>query len=339
MSDTNNPLVSFCVMSCNQRDYIETTFQAALDQDYSPLEIVVSDDASKDGSWEIIQKMAAAYKGPHKIVLSRNEKNLGIIGNWQKLCQLSSGEILIKADGDDVSTTNRASVIVKDWVESGRSAMVLASSCDVIDNDGRVIGEKLLPAGWDKRSYADIAGGSSGMFYQGCVIACHRSIFDDFPLIEYMGACDDSVYEARGLLSKAVVKGDQIVPPFRMIAEKLVRYRKGSGHTTGGAYRKFMTKGANLVLQSRLQTLRDLETAKNYLPRDYFDSLRKLYKSHSEHQRKVLALYTGTFAQRLTAYFSLAGESGYLSKTGIIYIIWTLPKWLGDILFSLAHKA
>ena len=90
-------------MACCQKELIREAFQAALSQDYDNLEICVSDDNSQDGTWEIIQEMANDYHGPHRLILNHNERNLGTIGNWQKLCAMASGEILIKADGADVS--------------------------------------------------------------------------------------------------------------------------------------------------------------------------------------------------------------------------------------------
>jgi glycosyltransferase involved in cell wall biosynthesis len=89
MLDQNfRPLVSFCQKYFNQEKYIEESLNSILSQTYSPLEIIISDDASTDGTWQKITDILAKYTGPHKIITNRNEKNLGIIGNWNKLCSL-----------------------------------------------------------------------------------------------------------------------------------------------------------------------------------------------------------------------------------------------------------
>ncbi len=49
------PLVSFCVLCYNQKQYIREGVKAALAQTYSPLEVIVSDDGSTDGSFEEIR--------------------------------------------------------------------------------------------------------------------------------------------------------------------------------------------------------------------------------------------------------------------------------------------
>ena len=55
MGSTEGPIVSFCVKCYNQERYIGEALEGAFAQTYRPLEIVISDDASTDLSWEIIQ--------------------------------------------------------------------------------------------------------------------------------------------------------------------------------------------------------------------------------------------------------------------------------------------
>lgn len=56
---SDKPLVSFCLMACRQKEQIREAFNAALAQDYDNLEVLVSDDNSRDGTWEIIQEIAS----------------------------------------------------------------------------------------------------------------------------------------------------------------------------------------------------------------------------------------------------------------------------------------
>ena len=55
MGSMEGPLVSFCVKCYNQERYIGEALEGVFAQTYRPLEIVISDDASTDRSWEIIQ--------------------------------------------------------------------------------------------------------------------------------------------------------------------------------------------------------------------------------------------------------------------------------------------
>ena len=338
MSDM--PLVSFCLMSCRQKELIRDALQAALAQDYHPLESLVSDDNSPDGTWEIVQETVRNYHGPHKVILNRNEPNLGTIGNWQKLCSMASGELLIKADGDDISYPFRASCIAEDWVSSGCKAMVMASSYDEMDGNGNVIGEKLLPGGWDQRTTRQIIEGAR-YFYLGATIACHRSLFDDFQPISHPKSSDCAAFEARGLCSRMTVDGaekpGEIFHPFRTISRKLVKYRLGSGDTTGGAYRTFMTKGIRRSLEARRQTLTDLEeTAKAYLPTAYYNELHALYSNSESHLSNLVRLWDGnTFLERWEGYRNLKHWGSFWCRRRMIEKILLLPKGLGNLLFSL----
>lgn len=132
-------------MYFNQEKYVEESLNAVLAQTYSPLEIIISDDASTDGTWQIITSILATYTGPHKIITNQNEKNLGIIGNWNKSCSLSSGELLVKGDGDDISAPNRVERTVKEWLKYNKEPMLLSSSCNIIDMQGNHIGELKVP--------------------------------------------------------------------------------------------------------------------------------------------------------------------------------------------------
>ncbi|KJF78562.1 hypothetical protein UA45_05225 [Morganella morganii] len=53
-STYNDKLVSFVLISYNQEKYIEDALLSVLEQDYSNLEIIVSDDGSTDNTKNII---------------------------------------------------------------------------------------------------------------------------------------------------------------------------------------------------------------------------------------------------------------------------------------------
>lgn len=109
------PLVSFCIFAYNQENYIKDAVLAAIRQDYSNLEIIISDDCSTDSTYNTILETVKQYgeSYPHKIVVNRNTSNLGISGNCNKvLYELAKGEYLILAGGDDISLPTRVSETV-----------------------------------------------------------------------------------------------------------------------------------------------------------------------------------------------------------------------------------
>lgn len=112
--EVKNPLVTMTVICYKAENYIKEAIAGVLAQDYHPLEIVFSDDASPDRTFEIIKEELVNYSGPHKIVLNRNEHNMGIGAHVFKIwLELASGEWLVSAAGDDVSLPHRVSYLMQ----------------------------------------------------------------------------------------------------------------------------------------------------------------------------------------------------------------------------------
>lgn len=124
MTSPDQPLVSFTLLAYNQERFIREAVEGAFSQTYSPLEIILSDDCSKDRTFEIMQEMAATYKGPHKIVLNRNPKNLGVGRHYNKVMELTSGEIVELAAGDDISLPWRTADSVSVFMEHPEATCV-----------------------------------------------------------------------------------------------------------------------------------------------------------------------------------------------------------------------
>lgn len=106
---TDGPtLLTYVVLFYNQEAFATQAVRSALAQSYSPLEIVFSDDASSDESFDLVQRMVEEYDGPHRVILNRNEKNLGVAGNLNRAMELATGEIVVFTGGDDISMPHRA---------------------------------------------------------------------------------------------------------------------------------------------------------------------------------------------------------------------------------------
>jgi len=106
------PLVTFAVIAYNQERFIREAVEGAFAQTYRPLEIILSDDCSPDRTFEIMQEMAAAYDGPHRVRLNRNERNLGLASHFNNILSAASGEILVISAGDDISGPSRVEISV-----------------------------------------------------------------------------------------------------------------------------------------------------------------------------------------------------------------------------------
>lgn len=133
------PKATVILMTYNQSNFITKSLESCLNQDYSNLELIISDDASQDDTFIKIEKKIKDYKGTHKITLNRNAKNLGIGKHFSYLMDnFANGEIIIMCAGDDISKATRVSRIVEEWIKNKKPSLI-AHSIDEIDELGNSI--------------------------------------------------------------------------------------------------------------------------------------------------------------------------------------------------------
>jgi len=75
------PKVSILIPVFNRKDYIAECIQSALDQTFTDFEVVVVDNASEDGTWEICQQFAA---NDQRVRIFQNDTNIGPVRNWRR---------------------------------------------------------------------------------------------------------------------------------------------------------------------------------------------------------------------------------------------------------------
>ena len=137
---SEKPLISFLLIAYNQEGFIRAAVEGAFAQTYSPLEIILSDDCSSDGTFEVMEQMATSYRGPHKVVLRRNLSNLGIGGHLSAALATANGSLAVMAAGDDVSFPNRTSRMAEAWAIGERRPFAVTSSARVVTGEGEYVG-------------------------------------------------------------------------------------------------------------------------------------------------------------------------------------------------------
>lgn len=85
----------------NQSKFILRAIESALNQTYSNLEIVVSDDCSTDTTYEIIKKYSDSIKDT-RLKVFQNKSNIGRLRNYSETLEKKiTGDWVINLDGDD----------------------------------------------------------------------------------------------------------------------------------------------------------------------------------------------------------------------------------------------
>ena len=111
------PLVSVIIPTKEEEKYIENTLKAIRNQNYSNIEIIVSDGCSADNTVKIAKKYADKIITNKKIIASSG-KNLG--------ARYAKGDILVFVDADTLLSHN--------WIEN---AVNLFENKDIIATYGR----------------------------------------------------------------------------------------------------------------------------------------------------------------------------------------------------------
>ena len=227
---SERPLVSMLVLGFNQEHLIAKAVEGAFSQTWTPLEIVLSDDCSGDRTFDIMREMAAGYSGPHRIVLNRNDRNMGIAGNVNRMMEISAGAFVLKADGDDISLPTRAERLVGAWLSSGGKDKLVFSEVMRIDDEGAVRSR----TGID-RDYAAVDNPSAleivrrPMFALGAASGWSRELFDRFGPIDGGAIVEDTVLPFRAAAIGRIGFVDEPLVLWRMGGSTDPDYSAGFG--------------------------------------------------------------------------------------------------------------
>lgn len=109
MNDPSRPMVSVFVINYNYGRYLRECFNSILSQTYDNIEIIFSDNASTDDSWEI----ALEYQKQHPGVfyLARNRQNFGMDANFRNCNANNRGRYYVLLCSDDA--------LLPDFVHTG----------------------------------------------------------------------------------------------------------------------------------------------------------------------------------------------------------------------------
>lgn len=179
------PLVSFCLLSYNKAQYVAEAVRGALSQTYEPLEILIVDDCSTDGSQQVIEevlKESRARGEKRNVTFICNKVNRGLVRNAEYVYSLAKGELLVQAGCDDVSEPERVARLAAAWVKDGRRALTVASGSVNIDLNGLTVGP-----------------GPRICCYgpHGAVMAWHRLVMTSFPAVLRSDGFDDEIFAFR----------------------------------------------------------------------------------------------------------------------------------------------
>lgn len=87
------PLVTVNILSFNRKEELRHTLTKVYEQDYKNIEVIVVDNASSDGSAEMVEQEFPS------VILIKLQKNIGIAG-WNRGFEIAKGEFVLVLDDD-----------------------------------------------------------------------------------------------------------------------------------------------------------------------------------------------------------------------------------------------
>jgi len=133
----SDKLISIAMCTYNGEKYIQEQLDSILNQTYTNLEIIITDDRSSDNTLEIIKEY---QEKDARIKLYDNEKNLGFLKNFDKAISLCTGDYIALSDQDDIWKHNK----LEYFVQKIEDNILIYSDAIIIDKDSNEVGVELI---------------------------------------------------------------------------------------------------------------------------------------------------------------------------------------------------
>lgn len=306
------PRVSILLIAYQQQATIARAIRGALAQTYAPLEIVISDDASKDGTFAAMQAAVAGYAGPHRVVLNRNPHNLGIGAHLSHLVGLSSGELLFVAAGDDVSLPQRCESVVQAWLAHARRPDLIASALVDMDEAGG-LHAPIVPSELQRyRSVADWL--ANPPFVVGAAQAWTRRLFERFGPLPAGVVAEDLI-----MVFRAIGSGGALTLPAPLV-----------GYGRGGISRRVRNRCAQDVVERVLKNNRHALVEHEQLLRDartmgQLDAVQAVFEAKLKRERFIRNVFA---APGMGRQFGIALRARGV-PAGLRLRMWLYAAWPG----------
>jgi glycosyltransferase involved in cell wall biosynthesis len=211
--------VSVVLTSYNQRQYLAEALDSVVAQTTKPLEVLVADDASTDGSPELIRSYEALYPGWVKGLFGST--NLGIPRNRTAGLRRASGDYVAILDGDDrLLPGNLAAQLAV--LESAPDAGCAYTNVYFVDASGTRTGVRDQAARPSGDVFAHVAAGAMGLL---------RSMLMRRDLVAEAGFLDERFPRHDGFVLTARLAQ---ACRFQYVAEPLAEYRVHAGGDSRG---------------------------------------------------------------------------------------------------------
>jgi len=135
MNEKAHPQISVVMPVHNALPFLDESIKSILEQTLEDFEFVIWDDASTDGSTELLREWS---RRDARIRLHRSSKRLGLSGSANAVVSIAQSSIVARMDADDVAHPDRLKRQFE-ILDSRPDITVIGTLCNGIDASGRVV--------------------------------------------------------------------------------------------------------------------------------------------------------------------------------------------------------
>jgi glycosyltransferase involved in cell wall biosynthesis len=127
------PSVTIAIPTYNRLSFLRQAVDSALCQTYSNIQVVVSDNASDDGTAEFV----ASIQDPRLLFL-RQESNIGMLRNWNACLERATSDFFLLLSDDDYLETSAIEKLAGAMIAAENQNKVAFAYCRTweVDRDG-----------------------------------------------------------------------------------------------------------------------------------------------------------------------------------------------------------
>jgi glycosyltransferase involved in cell wall biosynthesis len=135
MNEPANPQISVVMPVYNALPFLDQSIRSILEQTLADFEFVILDDASTDGSTELLREWSYRDK---RIQLHESKKRLGLAGSSNAVVAKAQAPVVARMDADDIAHPDR---LRRQWevLASRPDVAVIGTLCNGIDWSGREV--------------------------------------------------------------------------------------------------------------------------------------------------------------------------------------------------------
>lgn len=131
------PIISVIIPTYNRAHLLKRAVLSVLRQQLDGVEIIISDNCSTDNTSQVISDLQ--HNSPIPIIYSKNDRNLGMVGNWNHaLSKLASGRYAIILSDDDYLLDSTYLQKAIEVINKHNPGLVF-SRCAIVDSDSEAI--------------------------------------------------------------------------------------------------------------------------------------------------------------------------------------------------------